>query len=79
MMKTAIKAITLVTTFVIGVAAGALTTKKKIKYAGILRIDNSEHNDSEGLFLELHKDLSAIEKAKVINLKVIRKNWIQGE
>ncbi len=60
----------------IGFLAGKITEKRNTKYAGVLRIDKSEENEPEKLFLELDTNLKDIEKAKIIKLKVIRKNWI---
>lgn len=76
MIKMVSKSVTIVGVGLIGYFAGAIATKRKTKYAGILRIDNSEEDIQDRLFLELHTDLNKIEKSKAITLKVIRKNWI---
>lgn len=70
------KVVTIAGAGFIGYLAGVVVTKRKTKYAGVLRIDNSEKDVPERLFLELNNDLDKIEKSKVIAVKVIRKNWI---
>lgn len=60
----------------IGYLLGKKVNRKKYEYAGTLRIDNSEMDEPAKLFLELEKDISVISNAKVINLKVLKKNYI---
>jgi hypothetical protein len=76
MIKLINKALLVVGAGISGYLVGIISCKKRTKYAGVLRIDNSEKDISERLFLELDGNLNDIEKAKVIKLKVIRRNWI---
>ena len=60
----------------IGYFAGKMSERRHAKYAGVLRIDKTEKDEPEKLFLELNNNLNDITKAKTIKLKVIRKNWL---
>ena len=61
----------------IGYHLGKKQMKKSIKCYGTLRIDDSEKDISERLFLELDNDLKDLEKAKAIQLKVVKDNYIK--
>ncbi len=62
--------------FTCGYSIASIYYKKHTKFAGILRIDNSEEELPERLFLELEQDLKTIEKQKIIKLKVVKKNYL---
>ncbi len=63
----------------IGYCLGKKSMKKSIKCYGTLRIDDSEKDISERLFLELDNDLKDIEKAKVIQLRVVKDNYVKSQ
>ena len=58
----------------IGVSAAFIFMK--VKNIGYLRIDKSDPMDNPYLFLELRKDIGAIEQKKYVILKVNNQNYI---
>ncbi len=59
-----------------GYIFGKKVNNKPVTYAGTLRIDNSEKDEPKKLFLELETSVEDIEKSNVIQLKVVRKDYI---
>jgi hypothetical protein len=62
--------------FVSGISAGKLLERKKLKPVGTLRIDHSEKNEPEKIFLELECDVKHLSKQKEVVLKVLKKDYI---
>lgn len=70
----------LVMAFVLGGLTGYILTSivntlKRPKTYGDLRLDNSD-SDGPYLFLELHKDVAALEKLDYVTLKVKREDFL---
>lgn len=63
---------------IIGLAIGVSVSFifMKVKHVGYLRIDKSDPMDNPYLFLELRKDIGAIEQKKYVILKVNKQNYI---
>ena len=54
----------------------AVTKKPKIKEMGTLRIDNSDPDEPDMLFLELVKDTKDISDGDYVTFNVSRKNYV---
>jgi hypothetical protein len=69
-----------VCSFIVGGIGGVIfekrNTTKRLGYSGTLRIDNSEVDEPEKLFLELNRSLDELSKEKVVIFKVIKRNYI---
>lgn len=65
--------------FCIGIGIGKLKSSKKKPevYSGTLRVDNSDKDYPNQLFLELDEDVDILKHRKVAHFKVLNKNYIQ--
>lgn len=65
--------------FCIGISIGkAKSSKKKPEvYSGTLRVDNSDKDYPNQLFLELDEDVDILKHRKTAHFKVLNKNYIQ--
>lgn len=65
--------------FCIGISVGkAKSPKKKPEVcSGTLRVDNSDKDYPNQLFLELDEDVDILKHRKIAHFKVLNKNYIQ--
>lgn len=65
--------------FYIGVSIGkAKSSKNKPEVcSGTLRVDNSDKDYPNQLFLELDEDVDVLKRRKIAQFKVLNKNYIQ--
>lgn len=73
------KSIIGVSSFILGVSTTLLICKKpkKEEILGNLRIDNSDSDMKDSLFLELKVPVSYISSKEVVKFKVIKENYIR--
>lgn len=65
---------------IIGYVIGSKISEKKIinsETIGTLRIDNSDSDNPNSLFLELKVPVSYISSEKIVKLKVLKENYIR--
>lgn len=62
-----------------GFVAGRLSVKKPkpLKVIGNLRIDNSDEENPNALFLELRVPVSYISQEKIVHLKVVKEDYLR--
>lgn len=65
-----------VSAFCAGIIFEKHVREKNKKYLGTIRIDHSEPEEPEKLFLELESDIDNLEDGKVVMFKVSRENYI---
>lgn len=67
-----------ITLFGIGYAAGRIFKRpKKEEILGTLRIDNSDPDQPNALFLELGVPVEHISSKKIIHLRVLKENYLR--
>lgn len=62
-----------------GFVVGRLSVKKPkpLKVIGNLRIDNSDEENPNALFLELRVPVSYISQEKIVHLKVVKEDYLR--
>lgn len=63
-------------TLITGYIIGASVERSKKANVGVLRIDKSEENSPEKIFLELNTDIETLKKCRSVELKVVNKNYV---
>ena len=60
----------------VGYIFGAAVERSKKSEIGVLRIDKSEEDAPEKIFLELNTDVESLKNKKCVQLKVLSKNYV---
>lgn len=79
MNKPLLVLISTIPSLVAGFVAGRLSVKKPklLKVIGNLRIDNSDDDNPNALFLELKVPVSYIYQEKIVHLKVVKQDYLR--
>lgn len=79
MNKPLLVLISTIPSLVAGFVAGRLSAKKPkpLKVIGNLRIDNSDDDNPNALFLELKVPVSYIYQEKIVHLKVVKQDYLR--
>lgn len=64
------------TAFYAGIIFEKNRIKNSTKYFGTIRVDHSEDDEPEKLFLELESSIDNLEDSKIVMFKVLRENYI---
>ena len=79
MNKPLLVLISTIPSLVAGFVAGRLSVKKPkpLKVIGNLRIDNSDDDNPNALFLELKVPVGYIYQEKIVHLKVVKQDYLR--
>lgn len=65
-----------VASFAFGILIDRKINTKRTNYIGTIRIDRSEEDEPDKIFLELETDLETLAQTKTGNVRIIRKNYV---
>lgn len=63
--------------FIAGYIISEITSNKKEEIDGVLRIDNSDSDNVNGLFLELKVPIEYITNKKLVTFRTLKENYIR--
>ena len=66
-----------VISFIAGYTLNKIASNKKEEIDGILRIDNSDSDNVNGLFLELKVPIEYITNKKLVTFRTLKENYIR--
>ena len=66
-----------IVSFISGYILSEITSNKKEEIDGILRIDNSDSDNVNGLFLELKVPIEYITNKKLVTFRTLKENYIR--